>query len=98
VGHSHVAIAFQLTDRNRCVTLLPSHAHLFQLGLQRMILNPGSIGQPRDQDPRASYALLDTDSLEWEWRRAEYDVEIVQNRMHLADLPARLILRLSEGW
>ena len=63
-----------------------------------MILNPGSVGQPRDQDPRAAYSLIDTDSLGWEWRRVEYDVEIVQARMRLADLPSRLILRLEEGW
>jgi len=63
-----------------------------------MILNPGSVGQPRDQDPRAAYSLIDTETLEWEWRRVEYNVEIVQARMRLADLPSRLILRLEEGW
>ena len=98
VGHSHVAIAFLLNERNRCVTYLPSHSSSFRLGYQRMILNPGSVGQPRDQDPRAAYSLIDTDSLGWEWRRVEYDVEIVQARMRLADLPSRLILRLEEGW
>ncbi len=98
VGHSHVAIAFQLNERNRCVPLLPSHATIFQLGFQRMILNPGSVGQPRDQDPRASYSLLNTESLLWEWRRVKYDVEAVQTRMRQADLPPRLILRLAEGW
>lgn len=98
VGHSHVAIAFQMNERNRCVPLLPSYAIEFQLGFQRMILNPGSVGQPRDQDPRAAYALLDTESLQWEWRRARYDVKAVQTRMQLVDLPARLILRLAEGW
>jgi diadenosine tetraphosphatase ApaH/serine/threonine PP2A family protein phosphatase len=98
VGHSHVAIAFQLNERNRCIPLLPSHASVFQLGFQRMILNPGSVGQPRDQDPRAAYSLLDTESLQWEWRRVKYDVQAVQARMRLADLPPRLILRLAEGW
>ena len=98
VGHSHVAIAFQLNERNRCVTYLPSHSSSFVLGYQRMILNPGSVGQPRDQDPRAAYSLLDTDSMEWEWHRVEYSVETVQSRMRLADLPSRLILRLEEGW
>jgi predicted phosphodiesterase len=98
VGHSHVAIAFQLNERNRCIPLLPSHTDVFQLGFQRMILNPGSVGQPRDQDPRASYSLLDTESLQWEWRRIKYDVQAVQAHMRLADLPPRLILRLAEGW
>jgi diadenosine tetraphosphatase ApaH/serine/threonine PP2A family protein phosphatase len=98
VGHSHVAIAFQMNERNRCVAMLPSHANEFQLGLQRMILNPGSVGQPRDQDPRAAYALLDTDSLHWAWRRVRYDISDVQSRMQQAGLPPRLILRLAEGW
>jgi diadenosine tetraphosphatase ApaH/serine/threonine PP2A family protein phosphatase len=98
VGHSHVAIAFQMNERNRCVTYLPSHSSAFVLGPQRMILNPGSVGQPRDQDPRAAYSIINTDTLEWEWHRVEYDVESVQSRMQSAKLPPRLILRLAEGW
>jgi diadenosine tetraphosphatase ApaH/serine/threonine PP2A family protein phosphatase len=98
VGHSHVAMAFVLDDRNRCVTHLPSQSKTISLGFHRMILNPGSVGQPRDQDPRAAYSLLNTESLEWEWHRIEYDVKEVQTRMRTADLPPRLILRLAEGW
>jgi diadenosine tetraphosphatase ApaH/serine/threonine PP2A family protein phosphatase len=98
VGHSHVAMAFVLSDQDRCITHLPAHGRLLSLGFHRMILNPGSVGQPRDQDPRASYVLLDTDTLQWEWHRVEYDVESVQKRMQNAALPARLILRLAEGW
>jgi diadenosine tetraphosphatase ApaH/serine/threonine PP2A family protein phosphatase len=98
VGHSHVAIAFVLNERNSCVAHLPAHTSTFSLGFHRMILNPGSVGQPRDQDPRAAYSLLDTDSLQWEWRRAEYDIESVQKRMQAAALPPRLVLRLAEGW
>jgi predicted phosphodiesterase len=98
VGHSHVAMAFVMNDHNRCITHLPSHSSMISLGFHRMILNPGSVGQPRDQDPRAAYSLLDTDSLEWEWHRIEYDVEKVQARMQGFNLAPRLILRLAEGW
>jgi diadenosine tetraphosphatase ApaH/serine/threonine PP2A family protein phosphatase len=63
-----------------------------------MILNPGSVGQPRDLDPRAAYAILDTDGLTWEARRAEYDIPQVQGRITKAGLPPRLAQRLVAGW
>jgi diadenosine tetraphosphatase ApaH/serine/threonine PP2A family protein phosphatase len=63
-----------------------------------MILNPGSVGQPRDGDPRASFAILDTEQETWEMRRAEYDVNEVQLRILEAGLPERQALRLIGGW
>jgi diadenosine tetraphosphatase ApaH/serine/threonine PP2A family protein phosphatase len=62
-----------------------------------MILNPGSVGQPRDGDPRASYAILDSDTSTWEYRRVEYSIEITQERMRARNLPRRLIERLDAG-
>jgi diadenosine tetraphosphatase ApaH/serine/threonine PP2A family protein phosphatase len=64
----------------------------------RGILNPGSVGQPRDNDRRAAYALLDTEANAWEWRRVEYAIEQTQRRMRQAGLPDRLINRLAYGW
>jgi diadenosine tetraphosphatase ApaH/serine/threonine PP2A family protein phosphatase len=64
----------------------------------RGILNPGSVGQPRDNDRRAAYALLDTETNVWEPRRADYLVEVTQTRMRQAGLPERLINRLAFGW
>jgi diadenosine tetraphosphatase ApaH/serine/threonine PP2A family protein phosphatase len=64
----------------------------------RMILNPGSVGQPRDRDPRASYAILDLESCAWEMYRVEYDIKSVQLRILEAGLPERQALRLSAGW
>jgi diadenosine tetraphosphatase ApaH/serine/threonine PP2A family protein phosphatase len=64
----------------------------------RMILNPGSVGQPRDGDPRASFAILDTEDETWEMRRAEYNVNEVQLRILEAGLPERQALRLIGGW
>lgn len=65
---------------------------------RRLILNPGSVGQPRDNDPRAAYALLDLDAMTWEQRRIAYPVELTQSLMRAAGLPRRLIDRLSYGW
>jgi diadenosine tetraphosphatase ApaH/serine/threonine PP2A family protein phosphatase len=55
------------------------------------------VGQPRDGDPRASYALLDTDKLSWTFHRVAYSIEITQERMRARGLPRRLINRLEIG-
>jgi diadenosine tetraphosphatase ApaH/serine/threonine PP2A family protein phosphatase len=61
------------------------------------MLNPGSVGQPRDGNPASSYLLLDTDVAIAEFRRISYDVSLTQRLMREAGLPARLIERLSWG-
>jgi diadenosine tetraphosphatase ApaH/serine/threonine PP2A family protein phosphatase len=61
------------------------------------LLNPGSIGQPRDGDPRAAFAIADMDHQIVEFWRVPYDIESVQGRMAQAGLPEPLILRLSFG-
>jgi diadenosine tetraphosphatase ApaH/serine/threonine PP2A family protein phosphatase len=63
-----------------------------------MILNPGSVGQPRDLDPRSAYSLLDTEALTWEPRRVAYAVADVQERILEAGLPERQAIRLVGGW
>lgn len=99
VGHTHIPIAFALNEAiDRCYTLVPSYSEPIPLsGAYRMILNPGSVGQPRDGDPRASYAILDTDAGIWELRRVVYPVEITQERMRARNMPRRLIQRLEAG-
>ncbi len=63
----------------------------------RLILNPGSVGQPRDGDPRAAYAVVDTGTNEVECRRVEYDVNRVYEEIVAAGLPERTGERLFEG-
>jgi diadenosine tetraphosphatase ApaH/serine/threonine PP2A family protein phosphatase len=62
------------------------------------MINPGSVGQPRDNDPRAAYALLDLETLIFEYARVAYPIELTQTQMREANLPKRLIDRLSFGW
>ena len=62
-----------------------------------VVMNPGSVGQPRDRDPRAAYALLDLDALSVDERRVEYDVEAVQKGVEEAGLPQRIGTRLATG-
>jgi diadenosine tetraphosphatase ApaH/serine/threonine PP2A family protein phosphatase len=63
----------------------------------RYMVNPGSVGQPRDRDPRAAYAVLDTDRGTLTAHRVEYDIAATQRQMALANLPEVLIARLPHG-
>jgi len=67
------------------------------LGEYRTLLNPGSVGQPRDGDPRAGYLVLDLELGRVTWHRVGYDVGRVQAAMRAAALPARLVARLAIG-
>jgi len=99
VGHTHAASIFQQIGANgNCDLLVPEYGVSLELGEQRLILNPGSVGQPRDADPRAAYAILDDAAHTWEARRVAYPIEQTQARMREAGLPRRLIARLSYGW
>lgn len=70
------------------------HAARFSDGL---VLNPGSVGQPRDGDPRAAYAVLDVERFEVDLHRVEYDVEAVIEAVRAAGLPERIGTRLRDG-
>ena len=98
VGHTHVPVIFELDkDDNRCQVLLPPFPEPVKLGAHRAIINPGSVGQPRDGDPRAGYAVLNTDKMTFEFRRVAYPIQITQELMRAQGLPLRLIDRLRVG-
>jgi diadenosine tetraphosphatase ApaH/serine/threonine PP2A family protein phosphatase len=61
------------------------------------LLNPGSVGQPRDGDPRAAYLLLDLEAGRAEFKRVDYDVERTQIEIRKLGLPEQLAVRLSRG-
>jgi hypothetical protein len=56
------------------------------------------VGQPRDRDPRAAYAIYDTEASIWEPRRAAYNIPEVQQRIREAGLPEKQAIRIAEGW
>ncbi|MBI5293680.1 MAG: metallophosphoesterase family protein [Chloroflexi bacterium] len=97
VGHTHLPILYIQTD-GVVLDRRPNYDELLALGDERMIINPGSVGQPRDSNPDAAYALLDTDTQCWEFRRVPYDIAETQQRMAGHGLPPRLIARLEKGW
>ena len=95
-GHTHVPLAFSLTG-DHVGTILPG-ATPATLDGQRLLLNPGSVGQPRDGDPRSSYLVLDLDARRATWGRVAYDIDAVRAMMQTAGLPPRLIERLRHGF
>lgn len=98
VGHTHTPVIFTETTPGKSEASYPAYDESIMLGEERLIINPGSVGQPRDSDPRAAYGILDSDALTWQHRRVAYDVEETQARMRSHGLPHRLIARLELGW
>lgn len=105
VGHTHIPVLYTYVNKkngndkdegyvdwmipppNRAIKMIP-----------RSIYNPGSVGQPRDRDVRAAYAIYEPECQEWELRRVEYDIRAVQQKILAAGLPSRHASRLEEGW
>jgi diadenosine tetraphosphatase ApaH/serine/threonine PP2A family protein phosphatase len=110
VGHSHLAFLcgqrLESADGPPLSKARPSPPTVLvpagdgervELGSERLILNPGSVGQPRDGDPRAGYALYDQEARTMTWHRVEYDIAATQEAIERAGLPRWLSQRLSLG-
>lgn len=97
-GHTHIPSLFSLEGRQLGVRALRGRTgtlHLQPGG--RYLVNPGSIGQPRDRDPRASYMTYDSERRIVRWHRVEYPIEEAQRRIRKAGLPGSLADRLALG-
>lgn len=98
VGHTHLPVIFELLpDSEQVRLMLPDYEGLLHLDGRRLIINPGSVGQPRDGNPDAAYGILDTEAATFEFRRVPYPLAITQIRMRARKLPQRLIDRLEAG-
>jgi len=97
VGHTHVPVVFRERKSGGVEATVVKTDSTISIDGARLIVNPGSVGQPRDGDPRACGMILDTERATFEWRRVEYPVEEVQQMMADLDLPPRLIARLKYG-
>jgi predicted phosphodiesterase len=97
-GHTHLQLAFrQITSgRHRVVTRLDDD-RIERMNGSRVLVNPGSVGQPRDGDPRAAYAMLDTEDGSVTLHRVDYDIAEAQRRILAAGLHPSLAERLSVG-
>jgi diadenosine tetraphosphatase ApaH/serine/threonine PP2A family protein phosphatase len=97
VGHSHVALSFQREEGETATgEVRPADSRLDLTGGQ-WLLNPGSVGQPRDGDPRAAWMVLDTGAWSAEYRRTPYDVAGAAAAIRAARLPNSLAERLEYG-
>ena len=101
VGHSHIPFLCRLesTDNGNVeprFAQLPE-SEIVPLGSGPVIINSGSVGQPRDSDPRASYAVYDSDAMTVQWHRVTYDIPRTQEKIRNAGLPEPLARRLGQG-
>ena len=96
VGHSHVPLHVKLVDGGVAGGLAPDGTEADLAG-GRWLLNPGSVGQPRDGDRRAAYLVLDLGAGHARFRRVAYAVERTQAEIHERGLPAALADRLAHG-
>jgi len=104
VGHTHVPFVFEYDLRqDRVSRVLTSPQELAEVHLSNdhsqvhYVINPGSVGQPRDGDPRASVAILDTETETLVIHRTTYDIPTAQRKIRQANLPAFLADRLAVG-
>jgi len=100
-GHSHFPVVYASDSAGNPATPPTYEFDEFTAvrcdGNQRFLINPGSVGQPRDNDPRASFLIWDQERARLEFYRVEYPVEQTQAKMWEAHLPPYLIERLSHG-
>ncbi len=96
VGHTHLPVVYTREEK-KLVVYKPTPNKKITLS-PRTIINPGSVGQPRDHDPRAAYVIYNPEENTWDYHRLTYDIPAVQTRMADAQLPERHIVRLQAGW
>jgi predicted phosphodiesterase len=94
-GHSHVALALTIDGDQVAGGLAPAETEVQLEG--RWLLNPGSVGQPRDGDPRAAWLLLDLERMFAFFRRVEYPIQETQRELRELGLPPSLAARLARG-
>lgn len=96
LGHTHVPFVFELAPEGAVIRMTSQHVHLRRDC--RYLINVGSVGQPRDRDPRGGYVLYDTRREVLERFRFSYDIKSAQRKIAEAELPDFLALRLAGGY
>ena len=97
VGHTHIPCLFVQESSGQVTATHMQPGATYTLRQDRAIVNPGSVGQPRDRDTRSSYLVYDTEQATLEWRRVAYDIAVTQKRMREVGLPQFFIDRLDLG-
>lgn len=97
VGHSHVALSFSRFPGEPATGETRTADEELDLSVGEWLINPGSVGQPRDGDPRAAWLELDLDTWQAAYRRIDYDIEAAATAIRAARLPDSLAERLAFG-
>jgi diadenosine tetraphosphatase ApaH/serine/threonine PP2A family protein phosphatase len=97
IGHSHVALSFSRADGESASGQTRAPGEELDLSAGEWLINPGSVGQPRDGDPRAGWLELDLDGWKAVYRRTEYDIAGAAAAIRAARLPDSLAERLTYG-
>jgi diadenosine tetraphosphatase ApaH/serine/threonine PP2A family protein phosphatase len=97
VGHSHVALSFNRPEGDVTTGSARRGGESASIAGGEWLINPGSVGQPRDGDPRAAWLLLDTATASATWKRTQYDVDGAAAAIRAARLPDSLAERLEYG-
>lgn len=99
IGHSHIPLVFTKAGESpvEIVSLADGQTLELDTAGAKYLINPGSVGQPRDGDPRASFMLFNPDDNTLEYHRIEYPVDETQEKMRLAGYPPSLSDRLTLG-
>jgi diadenosine tetraphosphatase ApaH/serine/threonine PP2A family protein phosphatase len=97
IGHTHLPMVYKLEGGSLCTATPLTPAIGLTMGDTKMMINPGSVGQPRDGDARASYGVLDTEASMFRLHRVAYDIEATQAKIMKAGLPVQLATRLEQG-
>ena len=96
IGHSHVPVVY-IQDASGAIRIEDAEDVMID-SQSKTLINVGSVGQPRDGDPRAAFGILDSEKHQFLLKRVAYPIETVQEDMSQKGLPLLLIYRLSMGW
>ncbi len=97
VGHTHIPIIIILDKDKELYVHQDTHVKMGELEGARYLINVGSVGQPRDRNPKSCYGILDTAEKEFFYRRVSYNIDKAQSKMKKIKMPDFLITRLEEG-
>lgn len=97
VGHTHEACMFTQTASGECRFQRLQDGKIYELGSERLIINPGSVGYPKDGDTRASYGIIDFSNMTWEHRRVEYSLADLLKQFQELNLPYEFYKRIERA-
>ena len=97
VGHTHIPIIIVLDNQKELYVHQDTGISINDIEGSRLLINVGSVGQPRDRNSKSCYGIFDVDKAEFNYRRVAYNIEKTQQKMKRIKMPEFLISRLEDG-